>query len=100
MVSRVSRQHPTPPTPFGKENVVRAVVASTPTSLNKTPPPQGGCGALFTPANPVASFSPPSDVRRESLLVPPSANLLRLAKGSGVSVFRVDRSPVPQKNAL
>lgn len=73
---------------------MRAVVASTPTSLNKTPPPQGGCGALFTPANPVASFSPPSDVRRESLLVPPSANLLRLAKGSGVSVFRVDRSPV------
>ena len=49
--------------------------------------------ALCTPANAPCSITPPENLRRESLVVPPSAGMVHLARGSGVSVYRMDRSP-------
>ena len=48
---------------------------------------------LCTPANPAATVTPPSAFRRDSFVVPASADLVKLAEGSGVCVYRVDRSP-------
>jgi hypothetical protein len=49
--------------------------------------------ALFTPANACAHLTPPSYLRRESLDVPPSGALVRMCKGSGVTVYKMERSP-------
>ena len=50
---------------------------------------------LFTPANPRVHVTPPSNLRRESLVVPSSGALHRIGKGSGVTVYRMMRSPGP-----
>ena len=49
--------------------------------------------ALCTPANAPCSITPPENLRRQSLVVPPSAHMVHLARGSGVSVYRMNRSP-------
>lgn len=49
--------------------------------------------AFCTPANGVMHCSPPSALRRASLNVPHSERLVKVAKGSGVSVYRLERSP-------
>ena len=50
--------------------------------------------AFCTPANPACSLTPPDNLRHESLVVPPSAAMVHVARGSGVSVYRMDRSPL------
>jgi len=50
---------------------------------------------LFTPANARVHVTPPSNLRRESLVVPSSGALHRIGKGSGVTVYRMMRSPGP-----
>ena len=64
----------------------------------QTPAGMAGCSqspALCTPANYncAGSCTPPSELRRKSLVVPVSERLVKVAKGSGVSVYRLDRSP-------
>ena len=49
--------------------------------------------ALCTPVGVDERHTPPSDLRRESLNVPQTQLMIRLAQGSGVSVYRMDRSP-------
>ena len=78
----------TPSTPRdGASPVPLCTSPARPSSFSQMTP------ALFTPANPSASVTPPSCLRRESLLVPPSAALQRICKGSGVTVYRMDRAP-------
>ena len=48
---------------------------------------------LCTPADYEVHHTPPAELRRESLNVPPSERMVRMAQGSGVSVYRMDRSP-------
>eukprot|EP00965_Chrysotila_dentata_P154209 5096630-Pleurochrysis_carterae.AAC.2 len=86
----------TPPTPSDVEEPAHHVtpVPSSPlrsplrhlSAAMQTP-------ALCTPANPALTISPPPDLRRDSLTVPCSATLRHLCKGSGVSVYRLERSP-------
>ena len=52
-----------------------------------------GGPALCTPVEAEEHHTPPPELRRESLIVPPSEKLFRMAQGSGVSVYRMDRSP-------
>ena len=56
-------------------------------------PASAGGPCLCTPADVQGHHTPPAELRRESLLVPPSDRLVRVACGSGVSVYRMDRSP-------
>lgn len=48
---------------------------------------------LMTPANAASTVTPPSCLRRDSLVVPSSIALQKLCKGSGVTVYRMDRTP-------
>lgn len=58
------------------------------------PTPASACSvALCTPADAREHHTPPPELRRESLVVPASDRLVRVACGSGVSVYRMDRSP-------
>ena len=57
------------------------------------PSSASGFPALCTPVDTVEHHTPPSGLRRESLQVPPSDRMVRMAQGSGVSVYRMDRSP-------
>ncbi len=78
----------TPSTPRdGASPVPLCTSPARPSSFSQMTP------ALFTPANPSASVTPPSCLRRDSLLVPPSTALQRICKGSGVTVYRMDRAP-------
>ena len=54
--------------------------------------PSGG-PELCTPVEVDAHHTPPPELRRESLSVPPSDRMVRMAQGSGVSVYRMERSP-------
>ena len=62
-----------------------------------TPPiaPMSAAGPpeLCTPVEVQEHHTPPPELRRESLIVPPSEKMFRMAQGSGVSVYRMDRSP-------
>lgn len=49
--------------------------------------------AMCTPAAVPSACTPPPELRRESLIVPQSERLVKVGKGSGVSVYRLDRSP-------
>ena len=95
----------TPPTPGPQQRAccfdVRSPLAQMPSHLNvpHTPAaPSSGLPCttpgLCTPANPPCSITPPANLRRDSLHVPASAGMVRLAKGSGVSVYRLERSPL------
>ena len=95
----------TPPTPGAQPRAccfdARSPLAQMPSHLNvpHTPAaPSSGqpctTPALCTPANPPCSITPPANLRRDSLNVPASAGMVRLAKGSGVSVYRLERSPL------
>ena len=68
-----------------------------PNGNTPTPLSAGGAGTthppLCTPADADEHHTPPAELRRESLIVPPSDRLVRVARGSGVSVYRMDRSP-------
>lgn len=64
--------------------------------LSMTPLPSAmsvGGPALYTPVEYEEHHTPPADLRRASLVVPPSECMVRMAQGSGVSVYRMDRSP-------
>lgn len=101
----------TPPTPSRIESSPeqkRVGGARTSRSLLLPLPPNGALPPtpaatawdgqnLFTPAEPMDSHSPPAALRRESMVVPPSERLVRVAKGSGVNIFRMDRSPVGER---
>ena len=52
-----------------------------------------GGPALCTPVEAEEHHTPPPELRRESLVVPASDRMVRMAQGSGVSVYRMDRSP-------
>lgn len=62
-----------------------------------TPPiaPMSASGGpeLCTPVETQEHHTPPPELRRESLIVPASDKMVRMAQGSGVSVYRMDRSP-------
>ena len=61
---------------------------------NGTTPVAPHCApAMCTPVDVDEHHTPPLELRRESLNVPPSGCMMRLAQGSGVSVYRMDRSP-------
>ena len=63
---------------------------ATPTIIS---PHCSNAPALCTPIEVDHRHTPPPELRRESMNVPPSARMIRLAHGSGVSVYRMDRSP-------
>lgn len=66
--------------------------ALQPPNIHSTPPVHGAPN-LCTPVDLKERHTPPSELRRDSLSVPPSTRMIRLAQGSGVSVYRMDRSP-------
>ena len=75
---------------------VNGAMCSPALSLSMTPLPSAmsvGGPALYTPVEYEEHHTPPADLRRASLVVPPSECMVRMAQGSGVSVFRMDRSP-------
>ena len=66
-----------------------------PNGAAQPPTPASAHGAcLCTPADAHEHHTPPAELRRDSLLVPASDRLVRVARGSGVSVYRMDRSPL------
>ena len=60
---------------------------------NAVTPPDHPPAALCTPVDVEEHHTPPSELRRDSLDVPSTGRMIRLAQGSGVSVYRMDRSP-------
>ena len=104
----------TPPTPsqdgtysrmsFASEKLPRGLLLPLSGPNGGTPPmplpmsasmsrPSAEQQVLCTPADYEVHHTPPAELRRESLNVPPSERMVRMAQGSGVSVYRMDRSP-------
>jgi len=81
----------TPPTPADLDfRVACGLVSPVPSENRPIQTP-----ALCTPANARVHVSPLANLRRESLIVPPSGALNRLCRGSGVTVYKMERSPTP-----
>ena len=107
MAAESSQAWHTPPTPSrqreGSPSKSVRMTGSLPRGLLLPVPPNGaaqpptpasaGGACLCTPADAQEHHTPPAELRRASLLVPPSDRLVRVARGSGVSVYRMDRSP-------
>ena len=55
--------------------------------------PNSAAAAMCTPVDNEERHTPPAELRRDSLNVPASERMFRMAQGSGVSVYRMDRSP-------
>ena len=92
----------TPPTPAQARDSIELrspLCENRIATLNAVPPHTPASAgppftpALCTPANAPCSITPPENLRRQSLVVPPSAHMVHLARGSGVSVYRMNRSP-------
>lgn len=89
----------TPPTPSGTQRTPPSRPEPLQTLLSPIHSPTqflaelASGTPLMTPANASSTVTPPSCLRRDSLVVPSSVSLQKLCKGSGVTVYRMDRTP-------